>query len=310
MPERDMTRYSETNHTGFGSISDFMNTGEVPHGIITIEYNGSPLDILNINRHSKTTVIMFHAALSNSVKSLPVFSGMRVLRGLDTNVICLSDPTLLTDESLKLAWFAGNKNQPLQRDLPGVIRKIIDSQNAENIVFFGASGGGFASLYYSTFFPESLAIVLNPQTVIRAYTDSFVLSYAKAAFGAKTLEQARSIVDRKITGDVRHLYRGGFNHTVGYVQNIQDADHVYRHAKSFLDATPTTGRLHMLLGDWGKGHVPPPAEISREILASSVAANGNWSEALSANGFVSAPTPDYLMDTRAAHVAETESTLS
>lgn len=294
MPSRDISKFSSSKYTQFSSLQNFLEQQAVPSGIISIDYNGSPLDILNVNNGYRTTVVMFHAALSKSVTSLPVFSGMRVLRGLQVNVICISDPSLMKDPRLTLAWFAGNSEQPLQRDLPAVINKILQSQTAKNVVMFGASGGGFAALYYSNFFADSLAIVLNPQTIIRSYDDDFVLSYAKTAFGAQNLNQARIYVDRLITGDVRHLYRGGFNHHVAYVQNRMDVSHVENQAKPFIQAVPNSDKFHLLTGDWGAGHVALPTDISRSLLVSAASVDGNWPIVTKQNGFVSSPTLDIL----------------
>lgn len=300
MMTRDMTRFSNLEQSNYETISNFLEADSIPTGTITIDYNGTPLDILNIDRQSETTIVVFHASLSSSVKALPVFAGMRMLRGLNVNVVCVSDPTLAREPSLKLGWFAGNSAQPLQRDLSRILAKMVSTHSAQHTIFFGASGGGFAALYYSAFVKESLAVVLNPQTVIRAYSDDFVLSYAKAAFGAGSLEEARLLVDRQVTGDVRHLYRGGSFNTVAYVQNYMDIEHVSRHAKPFLDAAARPERIHMLLGDWGRGHVAPPSEISQSILASAVAARGNWSHALAENGFIQAPASELLQEASAS----------
>ena len=289
MPRRDLTRYENEEHSVFESLEEF-HKAPVPRGFITIDYNGSPLDIMNVDRGSETTVVAFHSALSPNMRTLPIFAGLGVTAGIDTNIICISDPTLEYSEKLKIGWYLGNQYQPLQRDLPAVISKIVDTQEAKNLIFFGASAGGFAALFFSSFFPGSLAIPLNPQVIVRDFPEESVLPYARAAFGAKGMEEARAYLTRQVTDDVRHVYRGGSQNTIAYVQNVMDTHHLYRHMAPFLAAVPRSHQIHALVEDWGVGHVPPPKEIVRSLMVETVASNGQWSKALDVLGFVSAPS--------------------
>lgn len=300
MPPRNTTKFSAYERSTYESIDDFQTAPTKP-GFLTIDYNGSPLDLLRVDNNSATTVVVFHSSLSESVTSIPVFSGMGVLSGLDANVISVSDPTLELHSLLKLSWFAGNRNQPLQRDLPAILKKILDEQGARHVIFFGASGGGFAALYYSAYFPGSLAIPLNPQTVIRTFPERAVLSYGRVGFGARTIEQARNLLVSSITDDLRDVYRGGMSNTIAYVQNVMDSHHLYRHMIPFLRAIPQTTDVAALLGDWGKGHIAPPKEVVRQILEVSVGANGKWVDALASIGFTLAPDPDFPAEVRSIY---------
>ena len=294
MTRRDLTRFADPVHE-YRDLAEFLSAS-VPAGVLTVDYHGAPLDILNRSRGAATTVVVFHTALSPQMTTVPVFSGLEITAGLDTNLVCVSDPSLSRDDTLKLAWFAGNQDQPLQRDLPTILRHILASQGAEHVVFFGASGGGFAALYYSHFFPGSLALPMNPQIIVKDYDDDAALAYATACFGAATLEQARAVLADRVTGDVRHLYRGGFTNTVGYVQNLMDTHHLYRQLAHFLGAVPTSPRMNLLVEDWGRGHIPPPRELTRTVLRSVVDAEGDWTGALARLGFESAPAPSWPVD--------------
>lgn len=289
MSRRDLSRYDGIEHHEFSSIPDFL-AAEVPAGVLTIDYNGSPLDILNQPAGSKTTIVTFHTALSPKMRTLPVFSGGGITAGIGANLIFVSDPTLEYDDDLALAWFAGNKAQPLQRDLPEVLRHILDSQGAEHVIFFGASGGGFASLYYSRLFPGSLAVSVNPQLIIKDYHQQAVLAYASAAFGAADMGEAKDVLADKVTGDLRHAYRGGSQNTVAFMQNVMDTHHLFRHLAHFLDAVPQSSNIHMAAADWGMGHVPPPKEVLWEVLVESVKAAPEWGTALKRLGFLASPT--------------------
>ena len=289
MSRRDLGRYSGHEHHKFSSISDFQASA-APSGVITIDYNGSPLDILNEPAGSKTTIVTFHTAMSPKMRTLPIFSGGGITAGVGANLIFVSDPTLETDDELALAWFAGNKTQQIQRDLPGVLRHILVGQGAENVIFFGASGGGFASLYYSALFPGSLAISVNPQLIIKDYHEQAVLAYAAAAFGARNMTEAEGALSDKVTADLRHIYRGGHQNSIAFMQNVMDTHHLFRHLAHFLEAVPQSRSIFLRAEDWGKGHVPPPKEVLWEVLVECVAVAPAWGEALTKLGFGAAPT--------------------
>lgn len=291
MSRRQLNRYSEHDHHAFEGFSDFLHSS-VPAGVLSINYNGLPLDILHQPKGAKTTIVSFHTALSPNMKTTPVFSGGGVTADLNANLVFISDPTLELDEELKLAWFAGNRAQPLQRDLPAILAHIFDSQLAENIIFFGASGGGFAALYFSAFFPGSLAIPVNPQIIIKNFPEDSVLPYARTAFGAKDMTAAKEALTDQVTGDLRHIYRGGLSNTVAYLQNAMDSHHLYRHLTHFLRDVPTSASLSLLMEDWGRGHVPPPKELLASVMREVTEAAPNWQVALERLGFRSAPTAD------------------
>jgi hypothetical protein len=286
---RDLSLFPDAQHS-FSSIDTFMEA-PVPTGIITIDYNGSPLDILNRPSGANTTLVVFHTMLSVNMRTLPVFSGLGVTRGLPLNVVCVSDPSLLRDDNLRLAWFAGNDQQPLQRDLPGVLRHIFDSHGDPHIAFLGASGGGFAALYYSQQFAGSLAVSLNPQTKIRDFSPEASMDYARACFGARSLDEANDVLAHRVTGDLKHVYRGGFHNTVAYVQNYMDSRHLWRQMTPFLEAVPRSNRMQLLVEDWGLGHVPPPADVTVGILRGAASCDGEWLTGLRGLGFVGAPDP-------------------
>lgn len=280
---RNTAKYGHPEHT-YTSLEDFYS--QPPEtGVITINYGGSPLDLLHINRGFSTTLIIFHAALAGpKVTSYPLFSGLRVARGIEANLICVSDPSLAL--GLELGWFGGNKNQPLQRDLPNVLRHLISRYAfGQDLVFFGASGGGFASLFYSHGFPGSTVITMNPQTNIRTYNPVFVNAYAQTAWGVDDLK------DAPLVSDLGEVYREGFPNRVLFLQNVWDGHHRDRHLAKWLRAVPATSdKLFLLIDDWGRGHVPPSKTTIENTLIDAVM---DTEEGFSDLGFVQGPGHRY-----------------
>ena len=115
------------------------------------------LDLLHIDKGFSKTLVIFHAALAGSkVTSYPLFSGLGVARDTWRKRhlrLILRLRSTLSSHGLQ------ETSQPLQTDLPNVLRHLLSYYSeSQEIAFFGASGGGFASLFYSHGFPGSSAI--------------------------------------------------------------------------------------------------------------------------------------------------------
>ncbi|SDK78674.1 hypothetical protein [Arthrobacter sp. ok362] len=281
-PRRDVSKF-EGRRWDHASYDSFRGKGELLPGLHTIAHNQLDIDVYYEPAGSDTTVAIFHAALSRPDAPLPMFTGARVTQDGPVNRIYVSDPGLYSDPSLTLAWYAGASELPLQKILPGIIHKLVDAAGGSRLMFFGASGGGFAAMYYSRLFPESLAVAINPQTILREFPSYTLRQYTQAAFPG--IPQA-DVLDRAICSDLRRPYAESFPNHVLYVQNTQD-DHMEKHLAPFWEAVRGNDRLHVKLGDWGDGHVPPPADEIREIIASITAQPGPWGKALDAAGYKS-----------------------
>lgn len=288
MSVRDLTRYDKFPVRQFDGIDSFIGA-RVPEGVATISYNGGLLDLL-VRRHpgATTTLVAFHAAVKQEA-TRPIFSGLGVTGGLSANVIFVSDPTLEMRDDVTLAWFAGNWRQRLQVDLTTLFRGIFNTLATPHRIFFGGSGGGFASLYYSSRFAGSLAVACNPQTSMSKFSPITVTRYVDAAFGIEG--NLSAAIARLDTGGVVHdlcdHYRTPHGNTVAYLQNLPDARHVTRHLIPFYDSVSSETAVGYLLGNWGPGHYPPPKETVMSVLAAAVTADGQWEQMLSAEGFMS-----------------------
>lgn len=230
------------------------------------------LEVLVENRNAATTVVVFHAAVDLSKTSLPVFIGRQFTEALDANLVFVSDPAL--QYGAGIGWYAGTKELVLQQDLVSAISVVQDSiPEAEHLVFFGASAGGFAALYYAHQFPGSLAVVANPQTNIEAYHPGPVQTYRDKCFSGAELSNSG------IAFDINPIYAAEFPCHVIYLQNAQDDFHIEHHLKPWQEAVqnyPDRWRLHV--DDWGPGHAPVPPAILTGILGFAAFVNGNWAE--------------------------------
>lgn len=263
------------------SIGEFLGRATLDDGVHTI-LGTLPIDILVRKRPGRPLIFSFHGNTPrNPDLKLPVFTGLNVTRDLDASFVAFSDPSLYLDPDLKLAWFAGARGLDLQPQLPSVLSKLVDDAAATDVMFFGGSGGGFASLYYSALLPGSLALVWNPQTDITRYNPPHVAEYGRIAFGFADYEQARTGLPSMVNSGLGRLYAAGYGNRVVYLQNNSDG-HVQTHLLPLLESigaatsTVTKGAsvsaeiardfwLH--LADWGEGHVPPPPAVLAALLA-------------------------------------------
>lgn len=262
--------------TWYSGVSSFTDAESIPRGIISISEAGLPIDLLNSDIGSDTTVVIFHGAVEPA-SQLPVLSGQGLSTDVGANRIFISDPSLYMSDQLRLGWFAGNKEQPtLQLHIERIIRRIVASHGSRRIVFFGGSGGGFASLFFSSRFPGSAAIVFNPQTNIAQYQRSSVMDYARLAFSVPSdTEDPLSRLPHPPVTDLRDVCREPATGPVVYIQNLNDKFHVENHMQPFLNAIHPESPVFLLQDAWGSGHAPPPKSLLTEVLA-GVCAVPNW----------------------------------
>ncbi|WP_090817401.1 hypothetical protein [Arthrobacter sp. yr096] len=252
--------------TNYRDLDTFLGAEDVPPGILSIAHNNLPIDLVNSNIGANTTVIILHGAIEAHHK-IPFLSGGGITAGLQANRISISDPSLILSDKLQLSWFAGNKHQRVQSVLPRIIDKVLQSHGSERVIFFGGSGGGFASLYFASLFPGSLAFIWNPQTDITKYHGRNVRDWATLAYGISEDEYdpISRIPDMPVT-DLREIYSRRVGSTVLYLQNLNDEYHIERHLKPFLEVQHPDNKIHVFQAAWREGHTPPPKDDLRSGL--------------------------------------------
>lgn len=270
--------------TEFRSVADFLRAATVPAGISTIYQNGLPIDLLVSPADSNTTVFFFHGAIEPHFQ-LPVLSGLGISGGLATNRVFVSDPSLLLDDQLMLAWYAGNYLQTdLQQVLTKIFQKIISDLGGRRTIFFGGSGGGFAALYFASAIPHSLALVFNPQTNIDRYAPRAVTAFNQHALGLQVCRD-RGARPPSIVTDLCSHYSSGIDTTIAYMQNVNDTVHVEEHLRPFQMAVRSPTKLYLLMERWGEGHSPPPKQLLTHVLDISTASH-DWPRNLQSAGFL------------------------
>lgn len=271
---RNYTRYGVGDLTSgmtflYSSLDDFLHDA-AREGTSTIRYGFASLDLHIVPRDSRNLVVMFHAAADPATSTLPIFVGRQLVADLDASVLFVSEPAL--DYEISIGWYIGDQDRPLQRDLQRVIAHVAESLGSTHLIFYGASAGGYASLYYSHEFAGSLSIAVNAQTNVERYYPTPVQRYYEACWsGTKpTPEQAVT--------NVVELYTHSFPNYAIYLQNQNDSFHFTNHFEPWKNAVePLRGtRWGAIVDNWGDGHVAPDAFLQKVLLQYAVTFDGNW----------------------------------
>ena len=279
---RNYSRY-KGNTVLHESLDSFLKT-KLIQGIQVIPFGDSVLEVLVQDRRAKTTLVLFHAAVDPRKTSLPVFIGHQLTEELDANLVFMSEPSLELGASI--GWFTGDPSRDLQHDLVKVLGHIQSGlKKAKYLMFYGSSAGGFASLYYSHQFPNSLAIVANPQTDIVKYHPEHVTKFLERVWKTDDIQEVSAQTE------VCSLYGESFPNFVGYLQNSDDELHIQEHCLPWAEVTQQfEDRRAFLIDYWGEDHAPPNFFLLQGILQYAATLDGNWHEFLKDESFSSTPT--------------------
>lgn len=267
---RNYSRYADRTVT-YSNLEEFLNS-EVLAGINAIPYGHELLELRIVDNKASTTVVLFHAAINPGSTTLPVFIGAQLTTDLEANLIFVSEPAL--DMGVPIGWFAGDHTRTLQPDLTRAFRHIHEGlSESRNLIFFGASAGGFAALYYSHQFPGSLAVVSNPQTNIEKYQPEHVNIYRERCWHRAELRATG------ITFDLVPLYADSFPNFVVYLQNRDDTLHMESHFTSWRKAAAhAPDHWRAMIGEWGPGHAPAPIYLLMGVIGFAVEVDGDWAQ--------------------------------
>lgn len=268
--QRDLTRYQDIGQSkSYKTVQEFFDDDR-PRGIASIQYESDLVDLLIEDNGCDTTVVYFHAAVSDPHTTYPLFTGRNLAAKIEANAVYISDPGLR--RSSGLSWYTGTDSLDFQTELVRLLSHVLETFSThKHLVFFGASGGGFAALYFSARFEDSLAISVNPQTNILSYLPGAVDPFLDICWHITTKNPLPFV------SNLADIYSKGFKNHVMYLQNLGDRPHVRQHLVPFIkDCNPSILDFTLIEGHWGLGHRAPSSAIIAKYLAMAVAAEGEW----------------------------------
>lgn len=263
----DVIGNAETDHEKRTLLTDTklaMGTAGAPQqhefkvGDSIVEYELDP-------NPGHALLVFLHGRKSNKVK-LPYFVGKGVSSKHAVSRLSISDPSLTLSPDNSIAWYAGNKFQPrLQEQLVTLVRAVQKEVDAPRIVFAGGSAGGFASLALAHSFPNSIALVWNPQTDIFEYYKGFVDQYIRTCWDGNPYQLKENAIY-----SVCQSYREPTEATVLYMQEPTDEFHFEQHMKPFIENCVRGNNTFFYTSHWGEGHVPPPKHLLHQVIDAAI----------------------------------------
>jgi len=145
---------------------------------VLVEFEGLQLPVHYRPGSAPALVIVFHGAVDQAKRPLPFFQP-HFSAAMGAHQLAISDPTLARSAELKAAWFAGAHDLPLQALLPRFFASVTALLRVRRTIYFGASAGGLAALFYSHAHPNSLALVANPQINLLNYLEGPINLYRR-----------------------------------------------------------------------------------------------------------------------------------
>lgn len=231
-------------------------------GVHTIEMGERKLDLLLRFRGSKTTLVVFHGALSPRQRTIPYLQGETVAATAGCNLISCSDPSLELG-AIACAWFLGDSEIGVLKPLLGdLIREILSRWESENTILFGGSGGGYAAVNFATEFPGSVALAMNPRLNLDGKPESTLPDYLKVCHGVDTKTPMRRVKSEFLTANLATVLNAEQNFDLLLLQNKNDQRFLNHQLVPFLQGIRDDRRTYVKLFEGNEGHSP----MSREDL--------------------------------------------
>lgn len=265
----------ETDYARWGrkcwrhDLDGFLALDRLRSGLHVIDFGAVELGLLIRNRRASSTFYGFHAAQSPvNRRPVPYFQG-RKIAPKRLNTVLVSDPSLYLSDDVRVGWFLGNKHIDMPAIWPGIMDKIDALMGASGPrLLWGNSAGGTAALIYAR--AQDVSVVMNPQIILRNFTWSRVQPWLLHGWDIE--EYFEGLAHGESHLDLRDRIAP---HRIVYCQNRHD-DHVELQLTPLAETLGVStepgddGRFRLILGDWGKGHIPPPSEVQAAFVTEEV----------------------------------------
>jgi hypothetical protein len=212
-------------------------------------------------------------------QSLPKFDRWSWHRKFPGTVICISDPTLyLAPDHLKIGWYVGTSAKDWMTSLADLVLTIAEKLGVacENIVSYGSSGGGFASLMLACRLGPATGVAINPQIFVLDYSRRFVDEFLEIAFENRAPEQLGEEEKKRLSVVAAFKEAAATKYVI--VQNTLDRVHYVRHFGKFCktiginpsEAYAVQGRVRTILYSSPNGHGGEPREMVADIIKAAL----------------------------------------
>jgi len=229
---------------------------------------------LYIKKDSDKLFVILNGAVADKFKGGTVYQRWSWHNEFPGSVLYISDPSLIKHTELSLAWYIGDKDNKIDKDIANLVDRVADHLKVSKVIAYGSSGGGFAAIQLACNIKNSsIAVAINPQIKIlhhRKNTVDLYLDSCWKGFSKKDLESDLSF-------DALENFRNNSSQIL-YVQNKVDELHYKTHFLPFLEAlsikdeslkrplSEQKGLVRTLIYDHESGHAAEPKELLPDIF--------------------------------------------
>jgi glycosyltransferase involved in cell wall biosynthesis len=230
---------------------------------------------LKVNPEANYLSVQLHGAIDREKTALPVFSRWNYGKVLGSHVLAICDPTIYFDETLRIGWYLGDRNQNIVEGIVAIAENCAKMLgiDPDHIIFSGSSGGGFASLQAAAHSENGKAIVLNPQTNLLFRQD--LLDYTKRVLGS-SIEEAQEFFGSRWNAieSIMKASRSGKSIKVVFVQNVNDKSTYKRHYIPFANEygldiskpSSVNGNFMSILYHGNFAHEAEPPDVAKTMI--------------------------------------------
>lgn len=291
-----------------------MEDATLQDGRFSVRLDGGRFECYLHQRPGRFLFVLLSGARDPEKHPLPKFERWSWTEQFPGSILCICDPALyLNGGTLRIGWYAGTDkhNWPLRMSgLVSLVARKLGKDSSE-VISYGSSAGGFASLMLAARLGNATAIAINPQTDVLRYSKRFVGDFLQACFSGREQTDLSAAERARLTVAPAMLRAPNAKYVI--VQNTQDRHHYEHHYKPFcrllgapMEGGPSSdGRGVTMLYSHPDGHGREPRDLVGTIVRTGVdLANNTTSRRLQSHA---ASAPTLIALTRSDHASTSPS---
>ncbi|MFQ3787565.1 hypothetical protein [Halomonas sp. A29] len=270
-----MSNFINSNVIAYNSPLSHWN-GTLKDGRYVIKRGGIDFEFLiqNTLLHSnKKIFVLLSGARDPKSHPIPKFDRWKWVDKFPGIMINVSDPAFYKKEnSIRIGWYTGSRECNYIKNISYIISELAAGFqiSSKDIIFYGSSAGGFASLALASHVQGATAVAINPQINVLKYNLKHVVNnFLSYVYQVKITELTDQDMIRL---DASRMFSLAKSAKCLYVQNVLDFHHYEDHYEYFINSLSKESsvkhcsRLETLLFSSKAGHGPEPGSLVGEII--------------------------------------------
>lgn len=229
---------------------------------------------LYIKKDADKLFVVLNGAVADKFKGGTVYQRWSWHETFPGSVLYISDPSLIKYKELSLAWYIGDKDNKIDKDIARLVDKVADNLNVGKVIAYGSSGGGFAAIQLACNTKKTaIAVAINPQINVLHHRKNTVDIYLNSCWKGFS----KYDLENDISFDASKNFQKSSTQVL-YVQNKVDELHYKTHFLPFLEKLDIQkellgkplieqkGNVKALIYDHESGHAAEPKELLPDIF--------------------------------------------